>query len=196
MVDAGIMTFTTWPVRYAERIQLPVPFSWPVRTVNLKRCLDVERIPVEGSEKELVLVNLHLEAYDDGEGKAEQTKMLRDLLQEEAEKGNYVIAGGDLNQTFSNVDSSRYPTLEDRWQPGIIDTSEFGNGWQFIMDTAVPSCRSLDQPYDGADTESFQYYLIDGFIVSDNIAVDECRAKDLRFENSDHEPVLMTVRLL
>lgn len=47
-----------------------------------------------------MLVNLHLEAYDDGEGKIAQTKQLREFIQSEYEKGNYVIAGGDLNQVF------------------------------------------------------------------------------------------------
>lgn len=47
-------------------------------------------------------------AYDDGEGKLAQTKMLSDLLQKEVEKGNYVIAAGDFNQSFSNVDTGAY----------------------------------------------------------------------------------------
>lgn len=45
-------------------------------------------------------MNLHLEAYDDGEGKEAQTAMLLQILQEEYVKGNYVIAGGDFNQSF------------------------------------------------------------------------------------------------
>ena len=59
-----------------------------------------------GSDKELVIVNVHLEAYDSGEGKEAQTKMLAELLKKEQEAGNYVIAGGDFNQAFSNVDIS------------------------------------------------------------------------------------------
>jgi endonuclease/exonuclease/phosphatase family metal-dependent hydrolase len=62
--------------------------------------------------KYLVLVNLHLEAYDDGEGKKAQTEMLKQILQEEADQGNYVIAGGDFNQTFSGTDDSMYPELK------------------------------------------------------------------------------------
>ena len=34
------------------------------------------RVPIEGTDRELVLVNLHLEAYDDGEGKIAQTRQL------------------------------------------------------------------------------------------------------------------------
>lgn len=70
----------------------------------------VDRLPLEGMDKELVIINLHLEAYDDGEGKAE---MMRGIMEEELAKGNYVIAGGDFNQTFSSTDSSRFPLQED-----------------------------------------------------------------------------------
>ena len=109
-VDSGIATFSAFPMQDNERVQLPVPFSWPVRTINLKRYLLISRIPIDGSDRELVIVNLHLEAYDEGEGKLAQTKMLADLLNEEAERGNYVIAGGDFNQVFSsvNTDASTY----------------------------------------------------------------------------------------
>ena len=45
------------------------------------------RLPIENSEKELVLINLHLEAYDDGEGKIAQTNMLKEIMKEKASKG-------------------------------------------------------------------------------------------------------------
>lgn len=56
-VTSGIMTFSSFEVSDAERIQLPCPFSYPIRLCNLKRCLIVSRIPIAGSEHELVIVN-------------------------------------------------------------------------------------------------------------------------------------------
>jgi endonuclease/exonuclease/phosphatase family metal-dependent hydrolase len=67
--------------------------------------------------------------------------------------------------------------------------------WQFLMDETVPSCRSLDQPYIGADRNSFQYYLIDGFIVSGNLRVEALETQDLDFVASDHNPVLLRLTL-
>lgn len=195
-VECGLTTFSQYRVVDAVRVALPCPFHYPVRIANLKRCVMVSRIPVEGSDKYLVLVNLHLEAYDDGEGKLAQTKMLSDLLQKEVEKGNYVIAAGDFNQSFSNVDTSAYPILdEDLWAPGSIDVAEFGDDLTFHTDNTEPSCRSLDRPYAGADPENFQYYLIDGFIVSSNIRVESVETKNYKFAYSDHNPVRMTVTL-
>lgn len=194
-VYSGIQTETRFAVDSATRVQLPCPFGWPTRIVNLKRCLLVERIPIADSDKELVLINLHLEAYDDGKGKAAQTEQLARLMRREYDKGNYVIAGGDFNQTFSNVDTSAYPVQsEDYWQCSSIDADGFPEGWQLLMDASVPTCRSLDRAYDAGDS-NFQYYMIDGCICSPNVLVDELATIDTGFDYSDHNPVRMTITL-
>ena len=194
-VDSGIATFSAYQIREASRVQLPIPFSWPMRMANLKRCLLVSRIPVAESEHELVVVNLHLEAFDDGEGKEAQTQALAQFLAQEAAKGNYVIAGGDFNQIFSSEDANAYPLREGVWHPGRIDVEQIGGSWQFLMDADVPTCRSLDQPLEGAERENFQYYLIDGFIISDNFNVEYMETLDLGFKCSDHNPVVLRLSL-
>lgn len=196
-VDGGILTLSGMNIADSTRCQLPCPFKWPYRLGNLKRCVTISHVPVKNSDKQLAIVNLHLEAYDDGEGKAAQTAMLRDLLEEERSEGNYVIAGGDFNQIFDNIDGSKFPTLEDNWQAGKLDTGAFDDSWQFVMDNTEPSCRSLKEPYAGAehDPEQFQYYIIDGFIVSDNIEINAVKTQNLEFKNSDHNPVVLDVTL-
>ncbi|MCR4814493.1 MAG: endonuclease [Lachnospiraceae bacterium] len=199
-VEGGIQTLSEYPIRSAERISLPCPFKFPMRLMNLKRCLLVSRIPVideTGAEsgKELVLINLHLEAYDNGEGKIAQTNMLKEIIKTETDKGNYVIAGGDFNQTFSSVDSSKYPVYPDTWHCGSIEVSDFPDNLQLLMDDSSPSCRSLDKPYAGADKSTFQYYVIDGIIVSDNITVENFETVDLDFVSTDHNPVLLNFTL-
>ncbi len=194
-VEAGISTFSSYKISNAERIQLPCPFTGILKAGNLKRCLLVSRVPLNNSSKELVLVNLHLEAYDSGEGKIAQTKQLKDFLQSEYDKGNYVIAGGDFNQSFSSVDLSSCPVLEGMWTPGIIEEEEFSSDWNFLMDGSKPSCRSLDKVYSTADKENFQYYIIDGFIVSKNVEVNNIETVNLNFEATDHNPVVMEVTL-
>lgn len=78
---------------------------------------------------------------------------------------------------------------------GEIDVAQFDGEWQFLMDEATPSCRSLDQPNKDADKAGFRYYLIDGFIVSGNLRVDAVETQDLDFAVSDHNPVLLQVTL-
>ena len=195
-VHSGLFTTTDLAVNEAQRVSLPCPFSWPLSTANLKRCLLVSRHPVMGTNQELVLVNLHLEAYDSGEGKIEQTKRLMNLIQEEYEKGNFVIAGGDFNQLFPGAAEAWPNTHEDLWSPGTLDFADLPAGFGYVYDLAVPSCRLLNQPFDPADTVNTQYYVIDGFIVSPNVELDHVNTLDLGFACSDHNPVVMQVNLV
>ena len=193
-VNCGILTLSDYEVDEAERISLPCPFKWPLRIANLKRCLLVSRIKLEDTDKELVIVNLHLEAYDDGEGKAAQTAELIDLLAEEYDKGNYVIAGGDFNQSFpGSLDA--WPIIDDEtWMPGVLDDSALPEGWSFASDIETPSCRLLNKPYD-SENQTNQYYVIDGFIISPNVEVTSVKTIDAGFEYSDHNPVSLSVKL-
>lgn len=194
-VNSGLVTLNRFNVSEGTRQSLPVSFSWPVRLANLKRGLLIERLPIEGSDKQLVVINLHLEAYDSGEGKIAQTKVLSDLLKKEYEKGNYVIAGGDFNQSFPGTSSYKYPhTDEDLWMPGDLDNSMIPEGFSAKVDDSYPSCRSLDRPYDSSD-KNFQYYLIDGYIVSDNIKIQSIQTVALDFKNSDHNPIKIVISL-
>lgn len=191
-VQSGLYTSTDYKIEDAARISLPVPFSWPISSCNLKRCLLVCRVPYEG--KELVLVNLHLEAYDDGEGKAAQTEALMEFLTDEYAKGNYVIAGGDFNQTFPGI--RQYPEVDTKnWKPGTLDADMLGEGWQFAVDASSPTCRLLSEPYTG-DREHTQLFVIDGFILSPNVQLNSVATIDTDFEYTDHHPVLLDAELL
>jgi hypothetical protein len=78
---------------------------------------------------------------------------------------------------------------EGKWASGEIDVSTFDKGWQFWMDPSTPACRSLDQPIAGADLDTFQYYVIDGFITSPDITVNSCKTQSEGFKNTDYNPV-------
>ena len=193
-VHSGLQTLTRLYVSEARRIALPCPFSWPVSAANLKRCLLVDYVPLEDSDKQLVLVNLHLEAYDDGEGKAAQTKMLMDFLTGEYEKGNYVIAGGDFNQTFPGALDAFPIQGPDLWTPGVLEEDILPQGWQFACDLSVPTCRLLNHPYD-PEPAGNQFYVIDGFILSPNVRLDRVETLDYQFQYTDHNPVAIEVTL-
>ena len=168
-------------------------FKWPVKTCNLKRCMLETRIPIKGSDNEMVLINFHLEAYDSGEGKIAQRKVLVKKLKEEYEKGNYVIAGGDFNQTFDGMDT--YPIHDkDSWVPGKVGKEDIPEGFSYAVSDNVPTCRLLNGPYSGNYDDS-QVYVLDGFIVSDNLKIDQVKNIDTQFEYTDHQPVKLNVTL-
>jgi len=201
-VESGLLTLNSYGSTSAERRSLPTPFKWPERTAQLKRCLLVQRVPIldtgaDGAQggQELVLVNLHLEAYDkDSEGRIAQTKILADFLQTEYAKGNYCVAGGDFNQDFPAT-RHIYPVPENEYfTPGLLDDSLFGEGWILAVDPSAPSCRSNDKPYTG-NRENHQFYIIDGFILSPNVELISVETQDLDFKNSDHNPVKLVFSL-
>lgn len=193
-MDSGIFTTSKYKISDAARYQLQIPFSWPESIFNLKRALLVTRLPVENSEKELVVINLHLEAYDDGEGKAAQSRQLVELFEAEAAKGNYVIAGGDFNQAFPGT-IEKYGINPKLWAPPAMDKTIIESGMILVTDDSVATCRSLDKKYLSADLKNHQHYVIDGFIVSDNIAIKNVKTLDKGFKAADHNPVRIDVTL-
>ena len=197
-VASGVGLFTRYPFTETYRFALPVPFKWPVSTVNLKRCMLINRFPLE-SGRQLVTAVLHLEAYDEGEGKIAQTKAVADFIRAEYEAGNYVIAGGDFNQIFPGT-QLRYPLYDEFWAPGKMSGGILPDGWQFASDDRVPSCRLNKAPYTSALADEnirkkWQYYVIDGFIVSPNISIVSLETLDESFRYADHNPVKLRVIL-
>lgn len=208
-VNSGIVTFANYYIDSADRIQLPGSFAWPVSLANLKRCITVHTLPIEGSDKSLILINVHLSAYDDGSMRLQEMETLKQIMLDETEKGNYVIVGGDFNQTFPDAllsttvegDQTTYNYLYELkdpslWQAFPMEKDWFiDNGFSFGVDTTTPTCRLLNQPYDSVNHENNQYYVIDGFIVSSNVTIENIETLNLDFINSDHNPVVIEVHL-
>ena len=194
-VRAGLYTESEYNMGQGTRVSLPVPFKWPVRLFNLKRCLLVNRVPIEGTDKEFVLVNLHLEAYDDGSGKTAQTDALMKFADKEYKKGNYVIACGDWNQSFyTDKDVFKMPVEDELWKPSDIEINDKYSNWQLVFDKRVPSCRLDNQPYT-VQNEKTYHYLIDGYLVSPNVDVKKVETLDKGFKYTDHNPVRCEFKL-
>ncbi|HPF88538.1 MAG TPA: endonuclease, partial [Candidatus Limiplasma sp.] len=193
-VESGLMTLSNLKVESAKRISLPTTSGWPIRTANLKRALLVEYLPIDGTDQYLVLINLHLEAYTTGEARQKQLDVLFSLMEDEYKAGNYVIAGGDFNANFPGAESL-YPITDDSvWVPGDLQLDDLPNHFDYAYELDVPTCRSMDKPYDG-NREDHIMYVIDGYIVSDNIKVNDIQNIDLNFENTDHQPVAIDFTL-
>ncbi len=195
-VESGIMTLNEFMVTDAKRYNLPCSYDWPIRLGQLKRGLLVERVPIEGSDKEVVFVNLHLEAYANGEKKRVQTEVLVELLQSEYAKGNYVIAGGDFNQNFPGFNTEEVYPLKDieYFEPEMMNKEMLPEDWSWVVDLSTPTCRLLNESYN-KESENTQYYVIDGYILSPNVVVEEIKTIDVGFAYSDHNPVYLRVRL-
>jgi len=192
-VVAGLANFSKLAVDKSTRYDLPGKESWPRQLADLDRCVLVNRIPIENG-KELVLINLHLSAYDKG-GKIrkQQLDFLSSFLQEEYKKGNYIVAGGDFNHQIPGSESSTFEATEEF--PDWIQTIPKNfkpEGFNWYFDKENPTARSVAKPYKKG--ENFRT-IIDGFLASDNVEVISTKTKDLDFTYSDHNPVILNFKL-
>ena len=188
---AGQMPLSRFPVASALRRSLPIEDGF-MKFLDLDRCYSVSRVPMDNG-KELVLYCFHLSAdTSDGAIAEEQLKMLFADMDAEAEKGNYAIAGGDFNKDILGNSAEVFKTSgeEFTWaQP--IPPELIPDGLTIVApfdaEAPVASCRNADRPYGPDD------YLVtvDGFIVSDNVEVQESKVIDTGFKWSDHNPVYM-----
>jgi endonuclease/exonuclease/phosphatase family metal-dependent hydrolase len=191
-VKSGLVNFSSFHTLENTRYPFPGGYDWPVRLFMLDRCFLLSRLALPGG-KELILINTHNEAFDDGSQRNQQIAVLKELMLTEYEKGNFVITGGDWNLnpvgykagTFGTGDIGR--TIE----PGIV-ADFFPDGWKWVFDPETPTNRDVDQFYRRGETPTT---IIDFFVVSPNISVEKISTQDLGFEWCDHQPVRMTFRI-
>jgi endonuclease/exonuclease/phosphatase family metal-dependent hydrolase len=193
-VNACIATFSSSKIKTSTRIGFNANYDWPIRIVHLDRCLMITTHDIKDSDKQLVIINLHLSAYDDGSLRTVQLARLKEIMEEQYALGNYVIVGGDFNQTFGTANNDAYPVLyPEIYLPNNIPSDWLSEGWNFGFDDTVPTYRLLNEPYDITNTN--QLGVIDGFITSPNIKINDVETVDLQFAYSDHQPVKITIQL-
>ena len=190
--QAGIAVFSRYQITSALRRSLPIEEGF-MKLVDLDRCYSVQRIPIPGSDRELVLYALHLSAYtSDGTIANEQLEMLFADMLKEYEAGNWCVAGGDFNKDLLGDGGETFGVSgpEYNWAqaiPAEIIPEELSVIAPFDADDPVPSCRNADRPY-GDDNFCV---TVDGFVVSANVEVIEAKVVDTGFRWSDHNPVYM-----
>lgn len=191
-VEMGQMNFSGYKPLDSKRYSFFSAYAWPKRLFMLDRCFVVSRFLLK-SGKELVVLNTHNSAYDAG-GKLREQEMpvIRDVMMKEFEKGNYVVAGGDWNQNPPEYKLSEVKTEFIPSSTELLDFSVFPENWQVVYDSSLPTNRSLDIPLTKGKT---RVTIIDYFIVSPNIKIEEIKIIPQNFEYSDHEAVFLKIKL-
>lgn len=198
-VNSGISTLSKYKIDSVTRKSFPIDESFPTKFFDLDRCFSVNRLPIEGSDKQLVLINMHMSAYDaGGVYRAKQLKLLMDYITNEYEQGNYVVAGGDWNHDIA--ESINYFETDMKVPEWVyqIEASELPEHFSFASSKNAATCRSTDIPFTLNSENKLVNYsvVIDGFVVSDNVQVNLVQNIDTNFEYSDHNPVMMKFVLL
>jgi endonuclease/exonuclease/phosphatase family metal-dependent hydrolase len=189
-VKSGLQTLSAYKPASVTRHSFPGNFSWPQGLFMLDRCFLVSKYPMQNN-KELIVINTHNSAYDDGNLRKGQMDYLGKFLKSEYTKGNYIIVGGDWNQCPPDFSPDFTGHIMDNTTRMDI-SKDFMPGWQWLYQNKTPTNRRVDIPYSKGKTLTT---VIDFFLVSPNIDSIELRVVDLNFENSDHQPVKLSITL-
>ncbi len=198
-MEAGLSTFSRYTAAEAVRYPFPVMPNWPNDLFSLDRCFLLERFETtDPNGKQLVVINTHNSAYGGGEQKKREMLYFKEIVLGEYQKGNYVIVGGDWNQSppnvpFAAVAQSMGIAPDSSYNPGNITPDFTPESWQWAYDEKVPTNRSL--------TDTLAYgktfvTLIDYYLLSPNIRVHSVKGENLKFADSDHNPVSIEIELL
>ncbi|WP_032121379.1 endonuclease/exonuclease/phosphatase family protein [Clostridium amazonitimonense] len=189
-VNSGIANFSIYNIEKSTRYQFAgEEDKWPKYLAMLDRCFLENRLRLS-SGKELILINAHLSAYDkNGQARLMQMDYLKNHVEKEYEKGNYVLVGGDFNNVMPGSDLKKFNGSKHKpewlqYMPEELIPKNF----KVAIDKNIPTNRDVNIPY--TKGENF-VSIIDGFMVSPNIDVISVSTEDMQFKYSDHNPVTM-----
>lgn len=192
-VLGGLQTLAKYTPVESKRIALPGITDFPRKLFYLERCLLQQRYRLANG-KDLVVINTHFEAYDDGSVKKEQMALTKKILEEEYGKGNYVVLGGDWNIAPPGFNVHKWEKVPED-DPLYLRNNDanYISGWHFVNDSTTASNRKNKFVFDPKTTFTT---VIDYFFVSPNIKVQEVKGVEMGFDVSDHQPVKLKIKLL
>lgn len=192
-VKSGLGSFSKYHVEEATRYQLPGKERWIRQLFDLDRAIVDHEIPVDNG-KYLHMVNVHLSAYDKGGNiRKQQVEFLKEYMNKLYKNGDYIVLGGDWNQLLSDV-QLQDPEFQEEWPEWLVQLPEdfTDGGFKWAVDDSVWTVRDDVKEY--VEGENF-VTIIDGFLVSPNVDIVSVQGHDLKFENSDHNPVSAVLKL-
>ncbi|MCF6343599.1 MAG: hypothetical protein L3J15_02835 [Devosiaceae bacterium] len=152
--------------------------------------LQINYFNIAGKPTQWVIINLHLAAFDEnGATRQKQFDAVFAFAEQEYKKDNYVILGGDWNMELTN---SNFPhKTEEKYLFWKIPFpfERLPKNWQIGIDKKTPTVRSNQKPYVAGENYTA---IIDGFITSPNVQINEMKTFNNDFKYTDHLPIIGT----
>lgn len=189
--QSGLLTLSLFPLEKSTRFSLPIETNFN-KYFDLDRAFTVTQTTFD--HHPITLINVHLSAFTKDTSVLDaQIKKLAALMTSEYEAGRSVIVGGDFNHDLLGNSPAIFETSDtiQTWTqpfPENLLPDHFSIAKTGLVEAKIPSVRENGVPYD--QKTSF-VSLIDGFLVSDNLEVQQVVVSDLEFANSDHNPVTL-----
>lgn len=191
-VYGGLQTFSKYSPVESKRIALPGITDFPRKLFYLERCLLKQRYKLANG-KDLIVINTHFEAYDKGEIKKNQRALTKKILEEEYLRGNYVVLGGDWNIAPPSFNVHKWEKEPEDDSLYLMNNEKtYVEGWIYVYDSTIATNRKNNFSFN--PKKNFTT-IIDYYFTSPNIEVKEVKGINLGFDFSDHQPVMMRIRL-
>jgi endonuclease/exonuclease/phosphatase family metal-dependent hydrolase len=189
----GLLNFNKYNSLSSLRVQYPGGFAWPTSLFMLNRCALEQTFELQNGKK-LMIVNTHNTAYDQtGEIKKKEMEFMCNRYDSLSNAGFQIIIGGDWNQIPTNFDPKKFnANLAPGYTPHGIGEDMIPMNWMVVYDENLPTNRSNKTPY--VEGQSYTT-LIDFFMVSPEIEILSVETIKMEFKYSDHEPVLLKVKV-
>jgi len=185
-----LMIVSKYTPSFSVRYAYPPDEEFPQNLFNYDRCFLVNRYKLS-NEKELLIVNIQNTEVRYKQQKITENKYLLEFLKEEFHKGNFIIVGGDWNQTPAGFISSFKNDKRDTKHNYNLDISVLKN-WKCLYDPKIPSVRLFDKAYRKGETLTS---VTDFYLISPNIETIGIETIETDFKYSTHQPVIVTLKL-
>ena len=183
--NAVMSTYSKYAISSGIRRSLPMN-DGVMRLFTGDHCYQKIEMEVANGKK-LIVYNVELTSNEEADTQVQE--LLKDIVAESA-SGNYIIAGGSFNKDLL-IRSSYYFNVQP--PKGVMWSERFPvesipEGLTLLADEETPTRRNADMDYQWGYT-----YVCssDGYIVSNNVEVKNFEAQNLRFQTSNHNPVVL-----
>ncbi|MDD5571614.1 MAG: endonuclease/exonuclease/phosphatase family protein [Bacteroidales bacterium] len=185
-VQSGIAIFSKYKPFISAKYYYGKEEEWPKSWFFPDRCFMIMRFKLPNSCRDLVLVNTHNSYFEDVFKRKEKLDKLKKFILPEYKKGNYVIVGGDWNYVPNDYNSkNNYIKVS---LPKVFPDE----GWNIVYDKKLPTNRCVNKPYIRGVSKTS---TVDFFLISPNIESIYVKCLDLNFQNSDHQPVFIKIKV-
>lgn len=186
-VKNGTAFFSRLKTKPVKLIRLP---NEPTRIYGiLQRQYHIQvREFSDARDKEWVIINIHLSAFDEGGNiRIQQFEKLLSIARQYYADGKHVVIGGDWNMQLTPTDFPNTTKEKDLFWLKVLPREKLPSDWQLVFDPNIASVRTNYQPYINGENYTT---IIDGYLVSPNVEVISVNGIDTNFEFTDHQPVL------
>ena len=201
--DSRMATFSDKYISFRIRYSLPSNSEFMTKYGTNDNCVILTRFKTTGSSM-LSIINVNVGIYEDEDIRQKDLEALLKIMDYELNtKGNYCLVGGSFGYLLNGTDGEFLNNMQSpSWSKNLPDTfnADVLNGIGYsiardevAIDQSIGTVRDMSVSYSkGGSFEA----IVDGFIVSKNISVDNVSVIDNGYLYSSHNPVKISFRLL